>query len=65
MIIRVLFILFIAFMALWVVLGLAAYTNYFGKHRLKQYVKNLGITTAALVGSFVVLGVIASFDKIF
>lgn len=65
MIIRVLFIFILAFSVLWLVLGLAAYTNYFGKHRLKQYAKNLLITTAAFTGALVVLGVISSFDKLF
>lgn len=65
MFIRVLFIFIFAFSALWLILGLAAYTNYFGKHRLKKYAKNLGITTVAFIGSMVILGVIASFDKIF
>lgn len=65
MFIRVLFIFTIAFSVLWLALGLAAYTNYFGKHRLTVYLKNLAITTLAFIGSMVIIGVISSFDKLF
>lgn len=65
MFIRILFLSIFVFSVLWLVMGLAAYTDYFGKHRLKQYAKNLAITTVAFIGSMVIVGVIASFDKIF
>lgn len=65
MIIRLLFLFILAFSVLWLVLGLAAYTNYFGKHRLKKYAKNLLITTVAFTGALVLIGVISTIDKLF